>query len=82
MAFQTLPKQFFIYNLLERNKDKQEVFTVPVRLKLMWKTHKLYVNEIIVNPSKMEIALNGDDFGQLVLNLLKLPSELTYEFNY
>ncbi len=82
MATQTLPRQYFVYDLLDLNKDKQEVFSAPVRLKLYWKTHKLYVDEVIVSPAKMSVALNGEDFGQLVLDLTNLPSELTYEFNY
>ena len=82
MALSTQLKSQFIYDLLLKAKGQPHNTRVPVRLKLYIKDIKLYVDSIQLNTSTMSLAINGDKFGQYIINLENLTNEVTYEFDY
>lgn len=82
MALQTLPKQFFVYDLIQLNTKQESIFSTNVRLKFYFNDEKIYVDRIIFNVVTMQLTICHDNYGQYTLDLLKLPSEVTYEFNY
>jgi len=82
MSLQTDSKAQFVYDLLALNTTKEAAFTANVRLKFYFKDTKIYVDSIYFNIATMELAINGEPYGQYVIDLLKLPYEVTYEFDY
>lgn len=81
MALSTQPKSQFVYDLLLASQGNTAPM-VPVRLKLYIKDTKLYVDYILLDIKAMELAINGESFGQYIIDIDKLPDEITYEFDY
>ena len=82
MAFQTIPKQFFIYDILALNTEKKRAFEKDVRLKMMIDGKVLYVDHIVVSLRKMKLIISGDCIEPQAIKMMDIAEDVTYEFDY